>query len=108
MEKFAAFEEIRNATLDQIPASKFIAALNSQGMTLIPKDKRREYWNEPERVPDKIDMETMFERLRNRKKWFELEKFPGFERHADPIDLVSNPELVNQLADAVAQRLQRR
>ncbi|MDH3473002.1 MAG: hypothetical protein OEM59_04865 [Rhodospirillales bacterium] len=106
MEKTAAIDKVMHANLNDVTAVQFLEALNAQGMTLVAKDKRVEYWTEPERVVPSVSIEAVIEKFKNRKKWYEREKFPGFERHSDVLDIVSNPALLNRLADVVAQRIQ--
>jgi hypothetical protein len=105
MGKEAGIEKILESKLQDVTAADFLEALNQQGMAIVTKDKRAEYWAEPERVPVRISIEELFERWRNRKKWVEREKFPISERYIDASELVRRPEELNQIADAVAAKL---
>lgn len=92
--------------MEKVSAAQFLDALRAEGIHLIAKDKRVEYWAEPERVGP-IRVADLLEKLKNRKKWYEREKFPG-EREIDPRAELINPGVINQIAEAVIDGIRTR
>ena len=104
------FEKLSSKKLSEVSAKDFLDALQGQSLLgaagLIKKDKRVERLLEPERIPD-IDVKSIIEIIRERKKWLEYEKFPGVESFQDPRDVYSET-LVDQIARRVVDRLETR
>lgn len=104
------FEKLASKKLSEVSAKDFLDALQAQKLLgsigVIQKDKRVEYILEPERVPD-IDVKTLIEVVRDRKKWLELEKFPLSEGFVHPAELYMD-SMIDRVARRVEERLELR
>jgi len=106
-------DELLERPIEQLSAAEFISALNhpdldQAAVRLLPDKKKYELWVEETDVT-KLTTRDLVDRLRNEKKKVEIEltvKRQVEIDEPDPKSFVISPDLVEAIAERVAERLQ--